>query len=426
MFNENKILESLLRFGRRVIPKRVFNFFQPSYHKGLALIGSGLYRWPSRSLKVIGVTGTHGKTTTCYMIAQAFLAADQPVAAINTMEFRINETTWPNSLKMTMPGRFQLQKFIRQAKKAGCKYLVLEVSSEGIKQFRHLGISFDCAVLTGIGREHLDSHGGFENYVKAKQQLFRVTKNIHVLNAESDQLRVFENLPSKTKILYGLSNGQLTQKDVNLELQLAGSFNISNALAAISVAKAYGLDLGKVKEALENIESIAGRMEFIQKEPFTVVVDYAHTPEELEKVYQTLRPYHGKLIGVFGATGGGRDKWKRPEFGKIAERYCNQIILTTDDPYDDDPAVLAEEITSGIHDKSKVQVIIDRREAIQAAVAGAQPGDVVAITGKGSEDRMVFAERKKIPWSDKEVAERELQNTKASGRGEAERALDKK
>ncbi len=412
-----------MNIGRKIIPKSVFHALQPTYHRGLSLVGAGLYRWPARSMKVIGVTGTHGKTTTCYMITQALLASGQPVASINSLEFRINEISWPNSLKMTMPGRFRIQKFLSKARAGGCKYVVLEVTSEGIKQLRHLGIKFDCAVLTDIGREHIESHGGFENYIKAKQQLFRLTKNIHILNAESAELSSFDKFPSQTKVFYGLTKGQVSQEDLNFKLQLSGDFNISHALATMAIARAYGLDQLKIKEALENIDYVPGRMEYIQREPFIVVVDYAHTPDALEQVCKTLKPTDGQLTVVFGATGGGRDKWKRPALGEVAERYCQKIILTTDDPYDENPQTMAEEISSGIHDKSKITTIIDRSEAIKTAIAGAQPGDVVVVTGKGSEDRMVLAGGKKIPWSDKEVAEREIQNAKDSSRGKAEKAI---
>src|SRR3989344_2872364 len=170
MFKEGLIYK-ILHHIKRLIPKSVFNFLAPYYHAGLAHLGSILYGNPTKSMKVIGVTGTKGKSTTVYLISKIFQDAGQPVAAIGSLGFKIKDKEWPNTLKMTMPGRFKLQKFFYEAKKSGCKYVMLEVTSEGIKQKRHLGINFDCAVFTNLHKEHLESHGSFENYYKAKQEL---------------------------------------------------------------------------------------------------------------------------------------------------------------------------------------------------------------------------------------------------------------
>src|SRR3989344_8781606 len=360
MFKESLLDKTLYRI-KRLIPKSVFDFFAPYYHAALAHAGSIIYANPSKSLKVIGVTGTKGKSTTVYLISKIFEEAGEPIAVIGSLGFKIKDKEWPNTLKMTMPGRFKLQRFFYEAKKAGCKYVALEVTSEGIKQKRHLGINFDCAVFTNLHKEHLESHGSFENYYKAKQELFLCTKNIHVINAEDDHAELFGNFPSKKKIFYGLKKGDLvvdkishSEKGTSFDLygiffdtNLAGDFNVMNFLAAISTSVMYGLDLPSMKPVIESIQSIPGRMEFIpafvktsagkQKEPFNVVVDYAHTPDSLEAVYKTLRQQldgpdatvgartqtSRRLVCVLGAAGGGRDKWKRPEFGKIAAKYCD-------------------------------------------------------------------------------------------------------
>src|SRR3989344_8175981 len=169
MFREG-IIDKILYKVKKLIPRSVFDFFAPLYHAGLAYAGAALYGFPTRSLKIIGVTGTKGKSTTVFLISKIFEGASEPIAAIGSLGFKIKNNEWPNNLKMTMPGRFKLQKFFYEAKKAGCKYVVLEVTSEGIKQKRHLGINFDCAVFTNLHREHLESHGSFENYYKAKQE----------------------------------------------------------------------------------------------------------------------------------------------------------------------------------------------------------------------------------------------------------------
>src|SRR3989338_8092359 len=190
MFKES-VLDKTLYKIKKLIPKSVFDFFAPYYHGGLARLGSIVYGNPSKSLKVIGVTGTKGKSSTVYLISKIFENTGMPIAAIGSLGFKIKDKEWPNTLKMTMPGRFKLQKFFYEARKAGCKYVVLEVTSEGIKQKRHLGINFDCAVFTNLHREHLESHGSFENYYKAKQELFSKTKNIHVLNADDKNIELF-------------------------------------------------------------------------------------------------------------------------------------------------------------------------------------------------------------------------------------------
>ena len=446
MFKEG-LLDKILRSVKKLIPKSVFDFFAPYYHAGLAHLGSIYYGNPSKSLKVIGVTGTKGKSTTVYLISKIFDGAGIPVAAIGSLGFKVREKEWPNHLKMTMPGRFKLQKFFNEAKKAGCKYVVLEVTSEGIKQKRHLGINFDCAVFTNLHKEHLESHGSFENYYQAKQELFARTSNIHVLNADDKNVELFSKFSSKRTIFYGIENGDMKAQNLESEsdkssfdvygtrfdINFGGKFNILNCLAALSVAAMYGVDLPQTKSVLEGVKNIPGRMEFIQKEPFGVVVDYAHTPDSLEAVYKTLKnglvlrqaqdtKHSNRLICVLGAAGGGRDKWKRPEFGRIAGEYCDEIILTDEDPYDENPVSIIKNIETGFSSQfpisnfqfpikyqlPKYEVILDRKEAIRIALTKAKQGDTVVITGKGSEISMAVAGGKKIPWSDREVVREAL------------------
>jgi len=192
-------------------------------------------------------------------------------------------------------------------------------------------------------------------------------------------------------------------QDRQFNLKLLGKFNISNALAAITVGLSEKISLNKIKSALEQVKGIAGRLEIVIKEPFTVIVDYAHTPDALEKVYQTIREvFAGRIIGVLGATGGGRDKWKRPALGKIAEQYLDEIIITNEDPYDENPQVIIDEVAAGLKQKQPER-ILDRRQAIQRALKLAQKGDVVIITGKGCESWMCVKGGKKIPWDDRQV-----------------------
>ena len=376
MFKEGIIDKTLFQI-KRLIPKSVFNFFQPAYHSILAYLGAAFYGFPSKKLKIIGVTGTKGKSTVVYLTAKLLEASGKSVGSCGSLGFKIKEKEWPNTLKMTMPGRFRLQKLMSEAVKAGCEYFILEVTSEGIKQKRHLGIQFDCAVFTNLHKEHIESHGSFENYYRAKQELFKRTKNTHVINADDPNTKLFGDFPAKHKIFYGLTKGDMVASNIKLSnagssfevygmvynTYLAGQFNVMNMLAVLSVGAIYKIDLPSAKPVLESVEFIPGRMEFIQRKPFEVVVDYAHTPDSLEQVYRTLKKSPStspgtpitqishKLICVIGAAGGGRDKWKRPEFGRIAAEYCDEIILTNEDPYDENPDSIINDIQKGFLSK---------------------------------------------------------------------------
>lgn len=421
MLKEN-IVDKILYQVKKLIPKRIFDFFAPAYHGLLSYIGAIVYGFPSSSMKVIGITGTKGKSTTVYLVSKILEAAGYKVAAIGSLGFKISDREWPNTLKMTMPGRTKLQKFLFEAKKAGCRFVVMEVTSEGIKQKRHWGISFDCAVFTNLHPEHLESHGSFENYARAKQELFKKTKNIHVINADDVHAPMFGDLPARKKIFYGIKKGDLRVTNVQasadkarfdvygqtFNLHIGGEFNIMNALAAIATAAIYNVDMPTVKPVLENIKVIPGRMEFVQYEPFRIVVDYAHTPNSLQIVYEILKKdSSGQLICVLGAAGGGRDRWKRLEFGKIAQQYCDHIFLTNEDPYDENPRIIIDEVAAGIapNAQMKVQVILNRKEAIEKALASSNSGDTVVITGKGSETSIAISGGRKLPWSDKKTVE---------------------
>ena len=462
MFRDFFILEKILDIGRKLIPKPFFEFFQPWYHGFLALSGAVIFGWPSKKIKVIGVTGTKGKSTTVYLISKFLEEAGYKIAAIGSLGYKIGDREWPNNLKMTMPGRWKIQKFLAQAVRSGCQFAVLEVTSEGIKQKRHLGIKFNAAILTNLEKEHIESHGSFEKYYKTKQELFKKTKNIHILNADSSYIGLFSKFPAKKKVFYSFSPREYSVRsfsgipampsevvgrfaslslgpsqnglrirspntpaaEIKFQTHLIGEFNFHNILAAIAVVKNYGVSLEIIQKALDKVKNIPGRLEFINGgHDFKIVVDYAHTPESLKQVYQTLKSeilnsksetnskfkiQNSKLICVLGAAGGGRDKWKRPIFGELAENYCDHIILTNEDPYDEPPEKIIEDVASGIKDKNKLDIIIDRREAIKKALTKASKSDIVIITGKGSENSIAVAGGKKIPWSDKNVILEEL------------------
>jgi len=396
-----------LRIIKKFIPGFLFSALQPFYHRALAVAASAIYGNPSAKLKVIGVTGTNGKTTIVHLLTAVLEATGEPVASISSLTFKIKNDEWKNTMKMTMPGRFTIQKFLKRAADEGCKFAVLEVTSEGIKQFRHRGIDFYMGILTNVTPEHIESHGTFENYRMAKSELFKRAK-IHILNGEDPSVEYFAKIPTLTRIVY-------TKKDLpnDFHLKLPGEFNIENAVAVFQAAKFLGIPRQTIKSVLESFENVQGRMEFIRRGPFVVVVDYAHTPDALEKVYQTLRQPSGRLICVLGSAGGGRDKWKRSEIGKIAARYCDAIFLTNEDPYDEDPKEIIEDVEKGVlfsHSSSKMdyKIIIDRREAISSALKIAKLGDTIIITGKGAEPWLMGPNGSRQEWDDREVVREEL------------------
>jgi UDP-N-acetylmuramoyl-L-alanyl-D-glutamate--2,6-diaminopimelate ligase len=309
-------------------------------------------------------------------------------------------------LKMTMPGRFKIQKFLRKAITSDCQYVVLEVTSEGILQYRHKFIAFEAAVFTNLSPEHIEAHGGFENYKKAKGKLFGTAKKIHVINVEDENADYFLSFPAEKKYTYGLEKGNFKNSDIQFNLKLPGKFNIYNALAATCVALSQGIKLDVCKRVIEKIGEIPGRMEEVISQPFKVFVDFAFTPNALEKVYQVLKPQKRKMICVLGSCGGGRDKWKRPELGRLSIKYCDEIIVTNEDPYDENPMEIIEQVVKGTNGRAKK--ILDRRKAIREALELAQAGDTVIITGKGCEPLMVEARGKKISWDDRQVAREEF------------------
>jgi len=412
---------------KNLIKKFIPSFLLSWYHFLLAFLGAILYGFPSKRLKVVGVTGTNGKTTTVEMISKILdynpptasshslreraPEAGYKAAVLSSIRFKIGDKDCPNTLKMTMPGRFKIQKFLRQAVNSGCQYAILEVTSEGIKQHRHRFINFEAAVFTNLSPEHIEAHGGFENYKETKGKLFQTTKNIHIVNLDDENAKYFLQFPAKKKYTFGMNQGDINNKDIKLQLSLIGNFNIYNALAAIGVGLSQGISLETCKRAVENVKGIPGRMEEVVSRPFKVFVDYAFTPNALEKVYQAIKNNFQpkKMICVLGACGGGRDKWKRPVLGEIAAKYCNEVIVTNEDPYDEDPMKIIDEVAKGTNGKARK--ILDRREAVRESLKSGQSGDAVIITGKGCEP-WIIEKGKKIPWDDREIVKEEMAKLK--------------
>ncbi len=389
-----------------------------------------VYRFPARRLNIIGVTGTKGKSSTVELIGALLTEQGYTVATASTIRFNIAGSEEPNQLKMTMPGRFFLQRFLRRAVGAGCQYAVIEMTSEGAKQYRHLFLYPDTLIFLNLTPEHIESHGSYENYREAKLTLTRALLNSPkpkptlIANTDDHESAHFLalNIPNKLTFSlqdvapYQIFSDQLnfTWRGQNITSPLAGEFNLSNITAAITVANYYGVSVEVVKRALEKFNGIPGRLERITlpasdplaaKQDFTVIVDYAHTADSLQKVYELFSD--SKKICVLGATGGGRDKWKRPVMGEVASRYCDTIILTDDDSYDESPEKIVKEVAVGISG-ANYQIIIDRREAIKTALNQAKTGDTVLITGKGTDAYLMGPNGTKTPWSDAGIACEEL------------------
>jgi len=397
------------------------------YHFLLAHLGALAYRNPSHRLFVIAITGTKGKSTTAELVRSVLAGAGHTVALASTIRFAVGERSEPNLFKMTMPGRFFLQKFLRQALNAGATHAVIEMTSEGAKQFRHAGIELDALVFTNLQREHLESHGGFENYLKAKLSLARALERspkrprIIVANADDPHGKDFLAAAVEVKAPFSLKDAEPYRADEHsarfvwrrgalIDVPLPGLFNLENALAAVALGDALGVPVAVMQKALARVRGVPGRAERVEAgQPFTVVVDYAHTPDSLRALFAAFKPQgEHKLICVIGSTGGGRDTWKRPEMGAIADSYCDTVFLTDEDPYDEDPRAIVNAVAKGFM-RGSPRIVMDRREAIAAALAEAKAGDAVLITGKGTDPFIMRAKGAKEPWSDRRVVQEELQ-----------------
>lgn len=436
----------LKKLGRKVFSQKTINY----YHLVTAILANVLYRFPSRQLRVIGVTGTNGKTTTCHMITAVLEASGRKVGMTTTINFQVGESRFENNLKMTTVSPFLLQKMLRQMVDAGCQDAVIEVTSIALDQHRLWAIDFHTTVFTNLTHDHLDYHKTMEQYRLAKEALFASHPVFSVVNSDDPAFQEFAKYPADHLLTYGLKHSSLIaakkvltrpggtdfilvvgQRQAALNLPLPGMFNVYNALAAATVGIGLNISIEDVIEGLRNIRPIPGRMEVIEVgQPFTVIVDYAHTPDALQKVYETIKPtVRGKLISVLGATG-RRDKTKRPILGALAGKYADFVILTNEDPYDEDPGDIIDAVAAGVprgrpnrggrmkvNKESEVPFkykdsgediwwwrILDRREAIAKALSMARPQDVVLVTGKGAEKVMAVGD-KLVPWSDKAVLE---------------------
>lgn len=434
-------MEKIISVLKKIIPKNVFKTLQPIYHYKLALLGALLYGFPSRKIKVVAVTGTKGKSSVTEMVNAILEESRFKTALLNTIRFKVHNQNEKNLYKMSTPGRFFVQKFLRNAVSANCDYAILEMTSEAARQFRHKFIQFDALIFTNLSPEHIESHGSYEKYVEAKLSIGKALEKslkqnrVIVVNADEKEAEKFLALNIPKKMTYSLSdvgpynleNGKIsfTFEGEKINPTLEGLFNIYNCLASATFAKSQGVSVQKIKEGLEKMSIIRGRVEHIKNDMgIKIIVDYAHTADSLEKLYKTFP--NQKKICVLGNTGGGRDAWKRPEMGKVADTYCDKIILTNEDPYGEDPRAILADMEKGFS-KHKPEIILDRREAIAEALrsakretlnptnvgSGARNQDVVVlITGKGTDPFIMGPNGTKLPWDDADVVREELKKIK--------------
>ncbi|MDR3558330.1 MAG: UDP-N-acetylmuramyl-tripeptide synthetase [Candidatus Pacebacteria bacterium] len=427
------MIESALSSTRSLIPRGVFDFFNPAYHFLFAFFGAVVYRFPSKKIKVIAVTGTKGKSSTVEILNAIMEEAGKKTALTNTIRFKIGKESRPNLYKMSMPGRFFIQSFLRQAVDAKCDYAILEMTSQGSLTYRHRFIELDAFVFTNISPEHIEAHGSYENYLKAKLAIVedglvksKKPNRAAIVNGDDKESQHFLDCiygKEIQQIKYGLADARpyeikkegidFTWKGKKATSPLSGLFNLNNILAAATAAKNQGVSDEIILAAIKKFRDIPGRVEKIEAGGITAVVDYAHTPDSLEKLYQVFRPdpkatRSNRLIAVLGGTGGGRDHWKRPAMGKLAETYCDDVILTDEDPYDEDPDKIVKDVASSIVGMTPT-VIMNRRLAIREAIKRAKSGDFVLITGKGTDPYIMGPHDSKTPWSDANVAREELQ-----------------
>ena len=409
---------------KRLIPSSAYNVLSPLYHRSLAWLGAQLYGHPSKELTVIAVTGTKGKSSVCEFVNAILEHAGYRTALASTIRFKIAQRSTPNTLKMTMPGRFFLQRFLRKSVDAGCNWAIIEMTSEGAKQFRHVGIHTDALIFTNIAPEHIEAHGSFANYIHAKfsigQALVASCKRprVMVANADDEYGPDFLGLPVEIAAPYALSHAEpyrtnddgvdITFEGVHIHSPIPGEFTVYNMLAAAVCARAFGIGIESIRAGLEATRLIPGRVERIDMgQDFAVIIDYAHTLESLQKLYEAFP--HKRKICVLGNTGGGRDTWKRPKMAALAERYCARVILTDEDPYDEDPEQIVHEMADGM--QQQPEILMDRRRAIRRALELAHrgKGDAVFITGKGTDPYIMRAHGEREPWSDARVAREELE-----------------
>ncbi|MDA8233503.1 MAG: UDP-N-acetylmuramoyl-L-alanyl-D-glutamate--2,6-diaminopimelate ligase [Clostridia bacterium] len=404
----------------------------PDTRRALAYLSARFYDYPSTKLKMVGVTGTNGKTTITYLVEAIMKAAGYKIGLIGTIQNKIGDQVFP--VTNTTPMALELQELLNDMVEQGVGYAVMEVSSHALELGRVDGCEFDVAVFTNITQDHLDFHGTMENYLEAKSKLFsglkkesvKNNRKYGIINKDDPHNGYLIERTNGEVITYGVENqadimaAQIhiqangvtfdvttPRGEARIRLATTGMFSVYNALAAIAVGFVEGIDLQIIKEALEGLKGVAGRFEPVDEgQDFAVIVDYAHTPDGLENILKTAREFaEGRIITVFGC-GGDRDKTKRPIMGRIAAQLGDFTVITSDNPRSEDPATILDDVEAGTAEvvgPEKYMKVVERREAIRHAITMAKPGDIILIAGKGHETYQIIGDQV-LDFDDREVA----------------------
>ncbi len=428
---------------KKILRKIIPEWLVLKYHWLVAFFAAFYYRFPSKRMIVIGVTGTKGKTSTVNFIWSALNFSGKKTGIISTTSIKIGKKNILNDYHMTMPGRFTISRFMAQMAKEGCEVCIVETTSEGIKQHRHTGIFYDILVFTNLTPEHLPSHSGsFEKYKETKGLIFKKlssfrkkinrkeTEKIIIANKDSEHADYFLGFPADKRVGFAIKNDadyvarniresgkgvDFEVRNENFKIDIPGVFNVYNVFPAIIISQIMGVSLNSVKKGILKLKKIPGRMEEIKAgQEFKVFVDYAHEKESITEVLKTANNIkkEGKVIILLGAEGGGRDKAKRPAMGEISAKMADSVIVSNVDPYEDDPKEIIEDIVKVAEENGKIREenlfsIEDRRKGIKKALEIADKGDVVLITGKGAEQSITI-DGKASPWDDRVVVKEEI------------------
>lgn len=425
---------------KKLIPNKLFYKVEPYGHWAEAILANIVYGFPARKLKVIGVTGTDGKTTTSTLITAMLRDSGFKVGMMTTISLDLGDGPIPNPTRLTTVTSFSLQRGLKKLAKAKVDWVVLETTSHALAQHRVWGVPYSVVVMTNITHEHLDYHGTFEEYRDAKKRLFELcnanTKGLQigVANADDPSGELFARA-IKNPVLYGIDKGDINvvknttntkgstiqantpKGELNLTVNLPGSFNVYNALAAAGVGQAVGLSNDQIEKGIASLDNVEGRMTTVDEgQNFSVIVDYAHTPVSFEKIFNEIKPVtKGKMIVVFGSAG-RRDEAKRPLQGKVAGEFCDVVVVTEEDDRDQDGEQILNQIAEGAERAGKVRnkdlfLIHDRTRAIAKAIEMAKAGDTVLLLGKGHE-KSILGNFGKKDWDEMGAARKALQDLK--------------
>jgi len=431
----NNFMIDIRKIVKKTIPKNIFKKIEPAGHLMEAILFSVLYGFPSRKMHIIGVTGTNGKTTTTFLIQKMLHEAGFKVGMLSTAAYGAGNDIKPQINHITTAQASILQSRLRDFKRAGVEWVVLETSSHSLAQHRTGGINYEIAVMTNVTNDHLDYHGTFNNYLEAKRRLFKLAakhgRKFGVVNADDPNAKKFSDSTPRT-ISYGINAGELRASDVklaadhstyeaiigkdkyNIRINIPGKFNISNSLAAVAVGRELGLSKQQIEDGISALKGVEGRMTVIDEgQKFKVIVDYASTSDAFEKLFDSVRPVtKGKLIAVFGSAG-RRDEEKRAIQGEIAGKYSDEIVLTEEDDRDIDGDFILSQIAGGAEKAGKTKdknmfLILDREKAIKFALTRARDADdTIVLLGKGHEKTIERADGAH-DWNEIEVAKKAL------------------